>query len=161
MICLSVKNKNIKNKVIDELKYCSKESSIIINYNQKNEINNKDTFEKIFDNNDLEKDKNYNNNMDDGEFNNILLFHEYTVKKADKNKEILKRMPILLISKSMKLLSLMKKTINYKINIVYDISFNINQIKIIYINELISVKNINDNNVIKYLDVFILILNII
>ena len=48
LICFSVNNTKIKNKLIEELKYCSTESSSIIHTTHKNDINNKDIYENIF-----------------------------------------------------------------------------------------------------------------
>ena len=48
LICFSVNNTNIKNKLIDEFEYCSIESPSIIYSTHKNDINNKDIYENIF-----------------------------------------------------------------------------------------------------------------
>ena len=158
LICFSVNNTNIKNKLIDELEYCSKGSSpSIIRSTHKNDINNKDIYENIFINTDLEKDKNYNDDQDDGKFDNILLFNGYGDKNVDDNEKI----------KEKDTNSINENTINNKTNLLDDdsSSSNKNKIKIIYISQLISIKNINNNDsgeeidndddkIIKYLDIF-------
>ena len=137
LICFSVNNTNIKNKLIDELKYCSLESSTIINSNNKNNINNKDIYENIFSNIDLDEEINYNENQDDGKFEKILLFNQFIDKSVVENKEKNE-----------------KDTNSINVNIINskteeldeNSSSNPNQIKIIYINQLISIKNINNKD---------------
>ena len=161
LICFSVNNTNVKNKLIDELKYCSLESSTIIHSTNKNEINNKDIYETIFENINLEEEQNYDDNQDDGKFEKISLFNNYIDKSKDENKEI--------NEKDTNFIN--ENIINNNTDLLDEnSSFSSNKIKIIYINQLISIKNININNkgedkvkdkdknndekIIEYLDLF-------
>ena len=143
LICFSVNNKSVKDNLTNELKYGSLESPEIKIYDiQDNKIyDNKDSYEKEIEESDLEKEINYQKDEDDGKFENILLFKYY--ENENKNKNEIKENNAEL-----------KKQINKnQINIFEDTSnFGNNKIEIIYINELISVKNIEDDA--KYLELF-------
>jgi len=144
LICLSVNNTSVKNNLINELYYGSKESPIIINSEiQNNEIyNNKDSYEREIEETDLDKFNNYSKDEDDGKFDNILFFKN--VENENKYKKEIKE----------KCFKSLKKNINKDIiNIVEVTSSENNKIEIIYINELISVENIEDDYS-KYLNLF-------
>ena len=146
LICLSVNNTNIKNSLINELNYGKKEAPTVVNYNIKNNNQNKnnDLYEKKIDEEDLEHNQNYNQEQDDGQFENILFFKN-SEEKNNNNNETIENYDD----------SINEKNNKDEIRIANDnYSENENnQIDIIYLNELISVKDIEDDFA-KYLDLF-------
>ena len=144
LICLSVNNTSVKNNLINELYYGSTESPIILNSEIQNDeiYENKNSCEREIEEIDLDKFNNYDKDEDDGKFDNILFFKNF--ENENKNKKEIKE----------KSVHSLKKQINKdKINIIEDTSTENNQIEIIYMNELISVKNIEDDYT-KYLNLF-------
>ena len=136
------------------------ESSIIINYPKKNEINPEDDFEKSLDNIELEKNKNYSENQDDGNFNNIYFFNGYIENKKEDNVQNIENKKSEVNNNSddnnKGNLSTNRNIINEEKNKKDTSSsiYNSNQIKIIYINQLVSLKDIKDDKIIEYLDLF-------
>ena len=152
LISFSVNNSNTKNKLMEDFKYCSYESPINISYSQKKEINNTDTFEKIFENIDLNENKNYKDDQDDGNFLHIYLFNGSDEQKENKNKEIKE-------NKSDYDIKNINSIVDTNINDInnMDKSFEtnkLNKIKIIYINQMISLKNLGEIDILKYFDIF-------
>ena len=142
LICISVNNKNAKDKLINEFNYGSIESPEIIYYD--NKINdNKDFYEKEIEETDLEKEKNYSSDEDDEKFDNVFIFKNIENKKQFKNEIKEKSADSLKTQKNKGIINIIKDTSNYEKN----------RIEIIYISELISVKNIKDDKV-KYLNLF-------
>ena len=152
LICLSVNNTNTKNNFIELLNYCSANSPSIIISEENKSINNEDIYENMFYNINLENNSNYGLNQDDGEFERVSLFKlqednncykNIINKKTDVNNKQINENNI----KN-------RNILENKNQIINDNFSEINKIKSIYINELISIKKIDDNDITKYLEVF-------
>ena len=164
LISFSVNDSNTKNKLIKDLKYCSINSPIKKMYPQK--ITEEDNFEQIFDNLNL-KNNIYNKNQDDKQFPNIALFKNYNkgndnnkkeAKENEKNKEEKEKETKEIETKDNSKYNNKDNNINKDIQEQkedYASSYsNSNKIKIIYINQLISLKSIIDDKIIDYFNIF-------
>ena len=143
LISFSVNNSSTKNKLIKELKHCSYNSSIKGFYPKKTEFKEEDNLEEIFDNLDLKKII-YDKNQDDGQFPNIELFRDYNKGNENNKKE----------AKEDNSNETNKGNLPIEKKNKEEIPYNKNIITIIYINQLISVKEILDNKIRKYFDIF-------